>query len=161
LLGIAVIYLSGIVCASEKSVHSIASLLHTFEFTKRDIESAYNNYEIIEDLKKDGYDFNFKNNKGRNLLHYAAQMSAVHCVELLLTTNVCIDQQDNDQQTPLHLAAYWNLGDEIVRLLSDAGANKYIQDKNHKVPFDLAVSNSMKSLLVPNASDMMFDDDEL
>ena len=85
----------------------------------------------------DGYE------RGATPLHVAATTSSYYDVELkivrsLLEHAVCVDAQDNNGDTPLHVAA----GDAdhvgIVKLLLKAGADVHKRNNNGKTPLHCA-----------------------
>lgn len=105
---------------------------------------------VVEICKDQSFNFNRLNSKNKNFLHYAAQVSALKCIQSLVKVDADINQQDYKGRTPLHFAAYWNIHDDIVETLLAAGADKSLSNIEGKIPFDYAVSHSMRQLLRPD-----------
>jgi ankyrin repeat protein len=83
---------------------------------------------------------NARNNNGFTPLMLAAWKGAAACVKLLLASGgdaLELDAVDQDGDTALHAAAYYN-HPEIIQLLLQAGADPIIGDNNGRTPLDLA-----------------------
>lgn len=113
---------------------------------------------VVESYKNQSFNFNKLNSKNKNFLHHAAQVSALKCIQSLLKTEVNVNQQDYKGRTALHFAAYWNIQDDIVETLLAAGADKSLQNIEAKIPFDYAVSHSMRQLLRPDVIHLKIED---
>jgi len=81
-----------------------------------------------------------KEQKGYHAIHFAAA-SKDHAKELLtvlLDAHADINALNDNGQTPLHIAVFWN-NVEAVKLLLERGANKTLKNKSGRTPEDLAI----------------------
>ena len=79
---------------------------------------------------------------GYNALHYAVSNNRYNreIITMLLNKGVDINEQANNDETPLALAAYYgNL--DAVKLLLEYGADLTIADINGNTPEDIAMNN--------------------
>ena len=83
---------------------------------------------------------------GLTPLHYACESGSIDIVNLLIDKGANINLTDMFDNTPLHIAAKTG-NKEIVELLISKGANKYSKNKRGRIPYDLATSDELKSLL--------------
>ena len=106
---------------------------------------------VIEYLRQAGVDINVRNKiTGSTPLHVAVEtviigIKAETSVRVLLRLGAHISAQDNDGQTPLHLATakrHWALACE----LRDAGADLRLRNNDGKTPSDLAQLNGLPFL---------------
>ncbi|NQY75524.1 MAG: ankyrin repeat domain-containing protein [Candidatus Margulisbacteria bacterium] len=89
------------------------------------------------------YNPNYKNSDGASLLCLATREDNYLIVDLLLKAGANPNSQNqNDQKTPLHIAAKYNFSDVVDRLLEQKNVNVTIKDGNGKTPFDLAKENN-------------------
>ena len=114
--------------------------------------------EIVSVLLEAKADVGARNNVGQTPLHLAAQqMTAtfpmafaagisqhvrrrpddVKTIKALICANANVDAQDDLGKTPLHYAAELGFEDS-VNVLLEHGADTRVQDKNGKIPFELA-----------------------
>lgn len=86
--------------------------------------------------------------KGRMPLHLAALDGSYHTSDLLIAWNSPIDLQDNQGNTPLHLASFGGQSSNyrIVRHLLLRGAQRQIVNKAGKTAVAIAYENSNKDI---------------
>lgn len=98
---------------------------------------------IVEALLEAGADVNAVDTQGRSvLMHCVRTVHALEKVVLLCNKGVHLNAQDNEGMTAMHHA----VNDEnccVVVSLIAAGANKDIQDNQHRTPLDTADSQCM------------------
>ena len=102
--------------------------------------------EIAKLLISKGVDVNWKNNRGYNALHDAAQTGHEEMAALLIESGANINESNKGNQTPLHKAAF-DGRDKIVNILIQNGANvnPVIQSTgsfNGMTPVDLALEKN-------------------
>ena len=78
--------------------------------------------EIAKLLISKGVDVNWKNTKGYNALHDAAQSGFEEMAALLIESGININESNKGNQTPLHKAAF-NGRNKIVNILIQNGVN--------------------------------------
>lgn len=81
------------------------------------------------------------------VIHDAIVEDNLENVNILLSNGVDINIQDDDGNTPLHMAASNGL-DDIVQLLLQKGADIDIKNKYGKTPLELASNQQTKQTLV-------------
>lgn len=82
---------------------------------------------------------------GLSLLHWACDRGHSDIVNLLISSGVDLNSQDNDGQTPLHYAS--SCGHEnVVKLLLNSGAKADIFDSDGLSPADVAYSTALNEL---------------
>jgi len=81
-----------------------------------------------------------KEQKGYHAIHFAAasKNNAVELLTTLLDAGADINALNDNGQTPLHIAVFWNNVD-AVKLLVDRGADKTIKNKSGRTPEELAI----------------------
>jgi len=81
-----------------------------------------------------------KEAKGYHAIHFAAgsKDNAVELLTLLLDAGADINALNDNGQTALHIAVFWNNVD-AVKLLLDRGADKTIKNKSGRTAADLAI----------------------
>jgi len=89
-----------------------------------------------------------KEAKGYHVLHFAAASKdhAVEAINKLLDAGADINALNDNGQTPLHIAAFWDNAD-AVRVLLDRGADKTIKNKSGRTAADLAIHYDYVDLL--------------
>lgn len=106
------------------------------------------NYVQAELIFNNGCNINSMNEYGTTLLHLAIDKHDIRAVKFLLEHDAYLVTQDNDGQTPLHLAVMEN-NTEIVALLLQCGHKKMLHIKNNAgcTPLNYAWDVDMKNLL--------------
>jgi len=81
-----------------------------------------------------------KDAKGYHAIHFAAASkdNAVELLKTVLDAGADIDALNENGQTALHIATFWNNA-EAVKLLLDRGANKTIKNKSGRTAEQLAI----------------------
>ncbi|CAM4130248.1 ankyrin repeat domain-containing protein [Bordetella tumulicola] len=98
---------------------------------------------IVEALLEAGADVNAVDSKGRSVLaHCVRTVNASEKVVLLCNKGVHLNAQDNKGMTAMHHAVKYENCCVVVSLIA-AGANKDIQDNQHRTPLDIAESQCM------------------
>lgn len=98
------------------------------------------NERIVEALLDAGADVNAVDSQGRSvLMHCVRTVHALEKVVLLCNKGVHLNAQDNDGMTAMHHAVEDENCFVVVSLIA-AGANKHIQDNQHRTPLDIADS---------------------
>jgi len=99
---------------------------------------------------KDGLDVEVvqKEAKGYHALHFAAASKdhSVEAITKLLDAGADINSLNDNGQTPLHIATFWDNAD-AVRLLLERGADKTIKNKSGRTAADLAIHYDYVDLL--------------
>ena len=105
------------------------------------IAAKYGNDKTVKILINHGANLNIKNDRGVTALATTSSNGHIKVVELLLTSSRlnCLNEQDNNGNTPLHLAALYGYFD-VVKMLSDHGALNKIYNNYHRLANDLAKS---------------------
>jgi hypothetical protein len=113
-----------------------ALMIYTYFFTMG--ESQYENIFLL--LIEKGADINRRDNLGRTALYYAFDMAKPTIIRTLLQNGANVNNEDNNQFTPLQVISYINPGSlaaeiglnprdlEIIRILEEAGAVKVFND---------------------------------
>lgn len=102
--------------------------------------------EIVRMLIEARADLDVKDIWGRGPLHYATMNGNLKIIGALIEARAILNIQDEWGYTPLH-KAIMNGEIETVRMLIDAGAKKDIQDYIGRLPYDLARSEEMQTIL--------------
>lgn len=94
---------------------------------------------IIKLLVEKGADINIQDSVGYTALHYASQNFSLETLKILLDNGAKIDIQDVHGNTPLFRAVFNSKGrGEVINLLLEYGANKYIENKYGVSPLKLS-----------------------
>jgi len=113
---------------------------------KCDMESI----DFLCEHAKDGLDLDVAQEKakGYHVLHFAAGSKdhAVEAITKLVKAGANINALNDNGQTPLHIAAFWDNAD-AVRCLLDLGADKTIKNKSGRTAADLAIHYDYVDLL--------------
>ena len=102
-----------------------------------------NNIATVEYLlRQPGISISFKDKQFFGVLYHAALINSPKMVQFLLGCSglELNAASGNEQQTPLHVAAYLGFTD-VVKVLVAGGCNRSAQNKFGKTPFDLANDN--------------------
>jgi len=117
--------------------------------------AAYNadmeSIDMLCELAKKGavnLDVPQKEAKGYHVLHFAAASKdhAAEAITKLLDAGAEINALNDNGQTPLHIAAFWDNA-EAVRVLLDRGADKTIKNKHGRTAAELAIHYDYVDLL--------------
>jgi ankyrin repeat protein len=99
-------------------------------------------YLMEKGADKDATDFN-----GYSVLHYALCYDQVEAAQYLLNQGVSIEMADNIHgYTALHFAAVFGRAKALMLLMS-YGANLHTEDKNGRLPIDLAKTEEIKQAI--------------
>ena len=97
----------------------------------------YDHLETIKFLVGKGANIHAKGNFNYKPIHHTITNGCENIVEFFIDIGIGVNDADRDGWTLLHYAA--DCGQlEIVRLLTDKGANIYAKDNNGLIPSDLA-----------------------
>jgi ankyrin repeat protein len=100
-----------------------------------------NNIKFVVLLNQKGIDLNFISGITRTTAaHIAIDNKNYKVADYLIRKIKNLNIQDYNGQTLLHFAVN-NSANTIIKLLLEKGANKYIKNKQGKIPFDLARRN--------------------
>ncbi|MGL9758827.1 MAG: ankyrin repeat domain-containing protein [Wolbachia sp.] len=92
---------------------------------------------IEEFLDNPFKDINERIEKGRTVLHYAAQLSDVGMVRLLIEQGANVNARDDRGETALHIAAFAGKAKNVKALIEN-GARVNARSNNQAVPLHLA-----------------------
>ena len=112
------------------------------------------NYNMLENLIRDGVDVNFRNNSGNFLIHTAAEIGDDSILNHLLRNNVSIKAKNYFHQTALHLAAK-NGHKDVFDTLQQHGLNDSA-DRFGKTAEDYATENGHYEKLYVNYYDKYY-----
>ncbi len=103
-------------------------------------------------LTLDAYDadVNRRDVEGNTYLHYAAQMSDVRMIGLLMDAGADVDATNDMEETPLHRAAQKG-NEEAVEMLLAYGADINAEDAAGQTPLDVARGHAQELLFLYNA----------
>ncbi len=94
--------------------------------------------EIAELLVKHGAIIAEKNSQGKTALHYAAESFNGSLVQFLLDHKANVNAQDPTGKTPLMIAVRSVSGENIIDILSNAGADPLLTDHNGNTALTIA-----------------------
>ena len=81
------------------------------------------------------------------LLHVAADRGYFYICEFLISQGAEVNAQDENGETPLHLAAV-SCHPACVELLLKAGSDRYSRNIDHQTPSDATDSAEIRSILI-------------
>jgi ankyrin repeat protein len=127
------------------------------------IHTAINNksLKIAELLIQNGANVRILGAYRNTVLHRACELNATRIIKMIIK-RVDIDVQNNNDNTPLHYAAY-NNSYESVQILIDNGAFLNIRNEEGLTPLHYAINNnSYESLriIINNTKDIYYIEDE-
>ncbi len=104
-----------------------------------------NNISIIEFLLKQENSFlDYKDLKGNNLFHLAAEAQNTKSVSLLNKYKLKkLNVLNNDGLSPLHIACMKGKDDQLIKYLISIGANKEMKTEFGETAFELAKENEL------------------
>ena len=110
--------------------------------------SAYRgNYEIFQKLMDNGANLNSNNINGLNVLHLSVQGNRLNIITLLMEKYVFdINKQDNQGNTALHWAVYFN-NQQCIDYLLHYNININITDNNSCTAMDIAIKRENEDLI--------------
>jgi ankyrin repeat protein len=106
------------------------------------------NLNLVRDLIVLGANLDWQGDGGWTVIHECTYHNHSRILRILIDAGTDINIQRNDGWTALHLCAS-NNHPEIARMLIDAGADKTIPTNDGKLPYDLAKTQEMKTILQP------------
>ena len=106
--------------------------------------ARYDRLEIARMLM--GADVNMQDIWNRTPLHVAAHFGRVEIAQMLIDAGADVNVQTNGRRAPLHYATRFGKV-EIVRMFIGAGAIKDIQNEDGQIPYDLAQTEELKTIL--------------
>jgi len=113
---------------------------------KCDVESL----KFLIENSKGGLDVEMvqKEQKGYHAIHFAAASkdNAKELLTILLDAGADINALNDNGQTPLHIATFWDNA-EAVKLLLDRGADKTIKNKSGRTAEELAIHYDFVDIL--------------
>jgi ankyrin repeat protein len=93
---------------------------------------------VIQNLLSHNTSLRAADENGQTPLHMAAIAGHPWIVEVVLLCNTAgLNDQDHEQNTPLHYASSLNWSEVVISLL-ERGANETIEDKDHMTPLAVA-----------------------
>ncbi len=95
----------------------------------------------IGEIVRDGGDLAARDAKGRTAVHLAVTYGTFYRM-LVEDLDLDLDAQDNEGNTPLHLAAHGNRAID-VRALLDHGANAAVLNNEGQRPLDVTMTRTM------------------
>ena len=110
--------------------------------------SAYRgNYEIFQKLMDNGANLNSNNINGLNVLHLSVQGNRLNIVTLLMEKYIFdVNKQDNQGNTALHWAVYFN-NQQCIDYLLHYNININITDNNSCTAMDIAIKRENEDLI--------------
>ncbi|TRY79843.1 hypothetical protein TCAL_08837 [Tigriopus californicus] len=98
-----------------------------------------NRDKIVKLLLDEHADINLQDKLGASPLHRAASCGHLKVLHVMFdySNQLDLNAQDQCKNTPLHLACEDGQV-EVIKMLVEAGANKFIENKEEKKPLDLA-----------------------
>ncbi len=95
-------------------------------------------YHIARIVLDYGFDINMRPERGRTLLHGAANRGTVKAVRWLLQNGADPNALDGGGRTPLHVCAERNTSTSVLELLLEAGSELNARDPSGRTPLDYA-----------------------
>ena len=95
--------------------------------------------ELISILVQKGARTNLKNEDGETPLLVAVRVKNIPAIIKLLNHNVPINTRDIHMNSPLHYAATWLDGAELVSILVQRGARTNLKNEDKITPLDVAI----------------------
>ena len=110
--------------------------------------SAYRgNYDIFKKLLDNGAHLNSNNINGLNVLHLSTQGNRINIITALMEKYIFdINKQDNQGNTALHWAVYFN-HQQCIDYLLHYNINANIEDNNNCTAMDLAIKRENEDLI--------------
>ena len=117
-------------------------------------------YDVLKKMIDMGADPRIKDSNGWTALHYACQYGDEKGVEILINSNIIIDDYSNNHKTALHLASSLNFPNIVILLLSK-NADPNFKDHNGCTSLHMAAKHGnveCLSLLLSNKADLYSED---
>ena len=112
-----------------------------FDDLSREVKLALfcwgNEEDKVRALLRGTIDFDFRDEKGRTILHYAAVGGNRIILQLLVDAGMSVDVLSDEGLTPLHFAVGYAKYNAVIYLMN-ADANPFIKAKNGYSPLELA-----------------------
>jgi len=120
------------------------------EMLMKEIGDKKPNLNLVNDLIALGANLDWQDEFGWTALIKAVRFGESGIVQMLIGAGADVNVQNDNGQTPLHVAAFIHMGKtDIARMLIDAGAKKDVKDKKGRLPYDLAGTKELKIMLQP------------
>jgi Ankyrin repeats (3 copies) len=95
-------------------------------------------YHVARVVLDHGFDINMRPERGRTLLHGAANRGTIKAVRWLLQNGADPNALDGCGRTPLHVSAERNTSISVIKLLIDAGSDPNARDPSGKTALNYA-----------------------
>ncbi len=108
------------------------------------IAVSNNNFQLAEELVKNGANVNLINLDDQTVMHIAVTNGKLKFIKFLIAnSNIDLDAQDKYGQTVLHIEVSKKIGNfKIIKLLLECCINKNAKDKNGCTALHIAALNN-------------------
>lgn len=104
--------------------------------------------ETVAFLIQAGVDPNIRGYRGNTALARAARHGHVACVKLLLcTTNIDVNGSNDQQQSPLHFAAFYNRHECVQAMINSGKCDFNVKDRLNRIPAEITKDTKIHAML--------------